>query len=186
MQPYKAFTLQYNGLAKSLKTQCGVCKGTTIDDLNNGVKPVVKTITAIWDTGAELSSISQNVAHDLGLAPVGRAKNYTAAGEIEVDVYIVNIILPMNVTVVMVPVTCNDLGDTDMLIGMDIISQGDFAVTNVDKKTTLSFRIPSVEKIDYVKEQSQPTKPIVKTQEPRRNDPCPCGSGKKYKNCCGK
>ena len=19
-----------------------------------------------------------------------------------------------------------------------------------------------------------------------RNDPCPCGSGKKYKNCCGK
>ncbi|MBQ6922403.1 MAG: SEC-C domain-containing protein [Clostridia bacterium] len=21
---------------------------------------------------------------------------------------------------------------------------------------------------------------------PKRNDPCPCGSGKKYKNCCGK
>ncbi|MBQ9229782.1 MAG: SEC-C domain-containing protein [Prevotella sp.] len=20
----------------------------------------------------------------------------------------------------------------------------------------------------------------------RRNDPCPCGSGKKYKHCCGK
>jgi preprotein translocase subunit SecA len=19
----------------------------------------------------------------------------------------------------------------------------------------------------------------------KRNDPCPCGSGKKYKNCCG-
>ena len=29
--------------------------------------------------------------------------------------------------------------------------------------------------------------PIVNT-EPKvgRNDPCPCGSGKKYKNCCGK
>ncbi len=27
--------------------------------------------------------------------------------------------------------------------------------------------------------------PDVKAQEPRRNDPCPCGSGKKYKNCCG-
>ena len=23
-------------------------------------------------------------------------------------------------------------------------------------------------------------------KEPDRNDPCPCGSGKKYKNCCGK
>ena len=22
--------------------------------------------------------------------------------------------------------------------------------------------------------------------EPARNDPCPCGSGKKYKKCCGK
>ena len=28
---------------------------------------------------------------------------------------------------------------------------------------------------------------IVRTQpKVGRNDPCPCGSGKKYKNCCGK
>ena len=26
--------------------------------------------------------------------------------------------------------------------------------------------------------------PIVKDNNVRRNDPCPCGSGKKYKNCC--
>lgn len=29
-------------------------------------------------------------------------------------------------------------------------------------------------------------KPIVKGNQVGRNDPCPCGSGKKYKNCCGK
>ncbi|MCI5838895.1 MAG: preprotein translocase subunit SecA [Christensenellaceae bacterium] len=28
--------------------------------------------------------------------------------------------------------------------------------------------------------------PITKKPEVGRNDPCPCGSGKKYKNCCGK
>ena len=28
--------------------------------------------------------------------------------------------------------------------------------------------------------------PLVKDKTPGRNDPCPCGSGKKYKNCCGK
>jgi len=28
--------------------------------------------------------------------------------------------------------------------------------------------------------------PYVAPQKPKRNDPCPCGSGKKYKNCCGK
>jgi preprotein translocase subunit SecA len=29
-------------------------------------------------------------------------------------------------------------------------------------------------------------KPVVKEQKIGRNDPCPCGSGKKYKKCCGK
>ncbi|WP_100332333.1 preprotein translocase subunit SecA [Bacillus xiapuensis] len=28
-------------------------------------------------------------------------------------------------------------------------------------------------------------KPVRKAPEVGRNDPCPCGSGKKYKNCCG-
>ncbi len=27
---------------------------------------------------------------------------------------------------------------------------------------------------------------VVNKAEPGRNDPCPCGSGKKYKNCCGR
>ena len=36
---------------------------------------------------------------------------------------------------------------------------------------------------DYISEpKSQQTVP---TQKVGRNDPCPCGSGKKYKNCCG-
>ena len=29
-------------------------------------------------------------------------------------------------------------------------------------------------------------RPVVKTKSVGRNEPCPCGSGKKYKNCCGK
>jgi len=28
--------------------------------------------------------------------------------------------------------------------------------------------------------------PFRKDRKIGRNDPCPCGSGKKYKNCCGK
>ena len=38
--------------------------------------------------------------------------------------------------------------------------------------------------------QKKPAKPKVETvhkeKQPRPNDPCPCGSGKKYKNCCGR
>ncbi|RZB36687.1 MAG: hypothetical protein SRB2_01989 [Desulfobacteraceae bacterium Eth-SRB2] len=29
-------------------------------------------------------------------------------------------------------------------------------------------------------------KPIEAQNKVRRNEPCPCGSGKKYKKCCGK
>ena len=33
---------------------------------------------------------------------------------------------------------------------------------------------------------SRSNAPIVKTSTIGRNDPCPCGSGKKFKNCCGR
>ncbi|MFV2007168.1 MAG: SEC-C metal-binding domain-containing protein, partial [Longimicrobiales bacterium] len=28
--------------------------------------------------------------------------------------------------------------------------------------------------------------PVTSEKEPGRNDPCPCGSGKKYKKCHGR
>lgn len=37
---------------------------------------------------------------------------------------------------------------------------------------------------DYISE-PKPQAPVV-TEKVGRNDPCPCGSGKKFKNCCGK
>lgn len=43
-------------------------------------------------------------------------------------------------------------GNFEMLIGMDIISHGDFSFTNVNGKSCFSFRIPSIKKIDYVEE----------------------------------
>ncbi|MBC7324722.1 MAG: SEC-C domain-containing protein, partial [Moorella sp. (in: Bacteria)] len=30
-----------------------------------------------------------------------------------------------------------------------------------------------------------PRQPVRREQKIGRNDPCPCGSGKKYKKCCG-
>jgi preprotein translocase subunit SecA len=32
----------------------------------------------------------------------------------------------------------------------------------------------------------EPAKPIVSEKKVGRNEPCPCGSGKKYKKCCGR
>ena len=35
-------------------------------------------------------------------------------------------------------------------------------------------------------QQDQPQQPVRAEKTPGRNDPCSCGSGKKYKNCCGR
>ena len=40
--------------------------------------------------------------------------------------------------------------------------------------------------IDPSQPQQAPRIPIVNTKTPRPNDPCPCGSGKKYKHCHGR
>lgn len=46
--------------------------------------------------------------------------------------------------------------------------------------------ILSVEKREEITKEWKKSKTVVKEKEPGRNDPCPCGSGKKYKKCCGK
>jgi len=40
--------------------------------------------------------------------------------------------------------------------------------------------------IDMVTNKTEKTEAKAKGKLVGRNDTCPCGSGKKYKNCCGK
>lgn len=42
------------------------------------------------------------------------------------------------------------------------------------------------EKRNEIKTAYNKTKTVVNDNKIGRNDPCPCGSGKKYKKCCGK
>ena len=44
----------------------------------------------------------------------------------------------------------------------------------------------SEEKIMQIIKDFKRSKIVHKEKEPGRNDPCPCGSGKKYKKCCGR
>lgn len=60
--------------------------------------------------------------------------------------------------------------------------------------TRLIFRVRVVEERTGPKnlvenkyaEEEGPKQPVRKKQTAGRNDPCPCGSGKKYKKCCGR
>jgi preprotein translocase subunit SecA len=47
--------------------------------------------------------------------------------------------------------------------------------------------VHSIYHVGIVKEAPQKKKePVMAGKKVGRNDPCPCGSGKKYKHCCGK
>ncbi len=97
--------------------------------------------------------VTQRVVDTCGLRPIATAAISHAQGTTEdVDVFLVNIGLPNGVGVPGVRVAKAVLPDVDVLLGMDIINSGDFAVTNRDGNTKFSFRIPSQADIDFVAE----------------------------------
>ena len=113
----------------------------------------MQPFTAIWDTGATNSVISPRVVAACGLESIGVQRVRYASGTVDnVEAFLVNIRLPNSVGFSGIRVTLGELGDADMLIGMDIISQGHFAVTNSSNRTKFSFRIPSQADIDFVAE----------------------------------
>lgn len=185
-KPYFAFT-SYNtkGIAREIKSK--VIVSSAFDPQQTTKHPTTKEFVAIWDTGATGSVISDKVVDECGLEPIGIANVHTTEGTGRSNVYLVNFILPNRVGIPRYKVTEGKLLGADVLIGMDIISQGDFAVTKKEGKTTFSFRIPSQECIDFVEQKPEPPSPIIRTsRKVGRNDPCPCNSGKKYKKCCAK
>ena len=104
---------------------------------------------AVWDTGASNTAITQAVVDDLDLKPIGLVKVHTANGTATCGVYMVALMLPNGVNV-RTRATLGDIPSCDVLIGMDVITLGDFSITNVGRKTTMSFRIPSLQEVDFV------------------------------------
>lgn len=115
-----------------------------------------KTISALalWDTGATGTCISLDVVKELSLVPTGKKNIKTPSGSTEVNTYLINVMLPNNVSIPNVEVCDSEIGNQGigMLVGMDIITAGDFAVSNYNKNTVFSFRIPSRKTTDYVNE----------------------------------
>ncbi len=84
------------------------------------------------------------------------------------EVYLVNIYLPNNVAFSIVRVTKAKLLGADLLVGMNIINRGDFAVTNRNGDTKFSFRYPSETHIDFVEEHHAATKKAATKKNKRK------------------
>lgn len=166
---------------------------TPVKIQNPFTKQEVDTL-AIWDTGATNCVITKNIASQLGLPVLQRAKVRGVHGENEVNVYLVKVTLNnQNITMGTLVTECEELSesqDTGMLIGMDLITKGDFSITTFNNQTVMTFRTPSLERIDYVQEITEFNHCLNihnrNVSKKFRHDKCACGSGKDFKNCHGK
>jgi hypothetical protein len=184
--PINAFTVKANGRLNSIVTEIGVSPPIlTGQSIPKNHASIIQT-QALWDTGATNSVITTDTVSRLNLKPIGVTQVSHAGGRSNANVYLVNIYLPNNMAIPGVRVTeaPQTTGQFGAIIGMDIITIGDLALTNVNGKTTFTFRIPATKELDFVKEIKP--QPIVSGSKIGRNDECPCGSGKKYKQCHGK
>jgi hypothetical protein len=73
-------------------------------------------------------------------------------GVISSDVVVLTILLPNNMVLTERRFYVSEIPGADVLIGMDIISLGDFNISNANGKTLFSFVIPPYKnKISYLK-----------------------------------
>jgi len=184
---FAAFTLKTTGRAASIISEIGISLPFDAAGVNKSDQRIYQT-RALWDTGATHCVVTQQTAQALGLKPISIAQVTHAGGVSQANVYLVNFYLPNNLVIPGVRVTeCTDTaGHFGAIVGMNVITLGDLSITNPGGMTTVSFRVPSVKEIDYVAEANQMNRERARSLNVGRNDPCPCGSGKKFKHCHGK
>lgn len=178
----KSFTVSYKNKSRVLNAKVGIAPNSP--NINQHIS---LNWISLWDTGATCTVITNKVVTSLGLKPVSMGTAHTPQGQYNSYMYYIDLYLPNHVVFPKLLVMEGQPSGCDILIGMDVIGNGDFAVSNHNNQTTFSYRIPSSAKIDFVEHSY--IMPVVKKAEPNgpsKNSPCPCGSGKKYKQCCGK
>jgi preprotein translocase subunit SecA len=94
-------------------------------------------------------------------------------------------------------ITLRALGQRDPVVEykMEGFDMFDEMVANIREDTvSMLFHIKVQSRVEQQEQkeiktnagEDGPPKPAQKEKTVGRNAPCPCGSGKKYKNCCGK
>lgn len=143
-----AFTKKYESKVVVLRTEIDVREPLRFTVVHADQK---LSFQAIWDTGASSTAISQNVVRKLGLKPTGMKRTvHTGNGTRQSDVYAVSLHLPQGViTDPILAIDVESIVDADVLVGMDVIGMGDFAVTHSDGNTSMSFCIPSMHDTNY-------------------------------------
>ena len=143
-QYHSTLEVLYSGIPRDLITKVKISFFPASRD-NESVM-----VNAVWDTGATHSALSPIVARDLHLKTIDSTVVHGVNNSKESDIVIASIYLSDNISITGKRFTVNEIPGADVLIGMDIIMLGDFAISNGGGKTQLSFAIPPfVNKISF-------------------------------------
>ena len=181
----RVYSIRYKGLAQQLVSNIYISDAALqLEKPENDGQGIIQC-QGLWDTGATNTVVSSRIIDRLKLPVVSRTHVGGVNGEFETTIHMIDLWLPNFFVIRKVLVTKGILtSEIDALIGMDVITMGDFAISNFQGMTIFSYRSPSIADTDYVKQAELLHQ--AKVNNISRNAPCPCGSGRKYKNCCGK
>lgn len=184
-----AFTQSYPGIANVLISDIGLSEA--YDPKSGLPAPVSRQYKGLWDTGASGSVINSRIISELGLKPSGQTIVQAVGdggrvNEYVTDTFSINVVLPNRVAVIGVVAAKGEISGADMLIGMNVIGSGDFAVTNASGKTMVSFRIPSFQEIDFVREIDEYNRLHAKVTSPHYKQHRSQGKGNKHHGKHGK
>lgn len=126
-------------------TNCFVVMPEGITD-KQGNRRYCKIENAAWDTGATNTVITPEIVKALELEPSGKYAVSTFNGIVEVDTYKIDLCFENGYRITDLQVLSGadyDDFDYDVLIGMDVITKGDFCVSTINGKTNFYFRMPA-------------------------------------------
>lgn len=153
MPEHRGFIKSYNKLTDELIIPVGISPIFTVDDASYD-EPF--KVNALWDTGATMSCIKSALWKRLRLCQCSAANSIELSGiggKIISAFTLLDLHLTNNLIIEYCPVCAADFpGDVEILIGMDIIKLGDFAISNTDNITSFSFAIPPFpDRINFAK-----------------------------------
>jgi predicted aspartyl protease len=149
---YQALTVRSPGVARSIVIPVVASQSKALCQ-RFGLKKIEADVLALIDTGATDTSISNKLAASLGLEVIAQCRVDAAGGIHRANMYSIDVLLRnmVNFTHIRAAEFIKTVQIFDIIIGMDILTLGDLAITNHNHQTVLSFRVPSdIKHIDFV------------------------------------
>ena len=120
---------EYDSLVNVIQTDSIIMP--SIDEITkSGQLKYTQVSSMVWDTGATNTLISSQVVDALELVPLEESLVEGVGGIVKSLAYEISLYLANDIVFKNVKALCSDIGDYDLVVGMDIIAQGDFVVSN--------------------------------------------------------